>query len=173
MARRALLIIDMIHDFIHPDGALYIGPDAAPLVPRIVALADEMRAEGALIVYLGDAHDPDDREFERFPPHAVKGTPGARIVDGLTPRPGDPVIDKTRYSAFHGTDLDQVLEREGIDQAVCCGVCTSICVMETVGDLANRDIPTVVVRDAVADFDPAAHQFALKRMESLFGAEIR
>ncbi len=173
MARRALLIIDMIHDFIHPDGALYIGPGAAPLVPRIKALAEEMRAEGALIVYLSDAHEPDDREFLRFPPHAVKGTPGARIVPELTPQLGDPVIDKTRYSAFYGTDLEGTLEQAVIDEAVCCGVCTSICVMETVGDLADRDIPTVVIREAVADFDPKAHDFALKRMESLFGARIR
>jgi nicotinamidase/pyrazinamidase len=173
MAPRALLIIDMIHDFVHPEGALYVGPTVHPIVPRIEALARQVRDEGGLVVYLADAHEPDDREFLRFPPHAVKNTPGARIVPELPPQPGDRVIPKTRYSAFYGTDLAEILEQEGIDEVVCCGVCTSICVMETVGDLANRDVPTVVVREAVADFDPMAHEYALKRMESLFGAKVR
>ncbi len=169
MGRRAILITDMIHDFVNPEGALYIGETVHPIVPRIEALAREVRDEGGLVVYLCDAHHPEDREFERFPPHAVKGTPGARIVDALAPQPDDIVIEKTRYSAFHDTDL----RREGVDEIIFTGVCTSICVMETLGDWANRDGRAVVFRDAVADFDPAAHDFSLKRMETLFGADVR
>jgi len=173
MGRRAILITDMINDFVNPEGALYIGETVHPIVPRIEALAREVRDEGGLVVYLCDAHAPDDREFERFPPHAVRGTPGVRIVDALAPLPGDVVIEKTRYSAFHETDLDEVLRREGVEEIIFTGVCTSICVMETLGDWANRDGRAVVYRDAVADFDPADHEFALKRMETLFGADVR
>ncbi|MBU0513795.1 MAG: cysteine hydrolase [Proteobacteria bacterium] len=173
MGRRAIFITDMIHDFVHPEGALYIGPTVHPIVPRIKALAGEVRDEGGLVVYLCDAHQPEDREFERFPPHAVQGTPGARIVDELAPRPGDVVIAKTRYSAFFNTALDEILSREEVDEVVFTGVCTSICVMETLGDWANRDGRAVVYGDAVADFDAAAHEFALKRMETLFGADVR
>jgi len=173
MGRRAILITDMIHDFVHPEGALYIGETVHPIVPRIEALAQEVRDGGGLVVYLCDAHHPEDREFERFPPHAVKGTPGARIVVSLEPQPGDVVIAKTRYSAFFNTDLAEILRREEVDEIIFTGVCTSICVMETLGDWANRDGRAVVYRDAVADFDPASHDFALQRMETLFGADVR
>jgi len=44
--------------------------------------------------------------------------------------------------------------------------------METVADLRNRDYPTFVFRRGVADFDQEAHNFALKRMETILGATI-
>ena len=53
------------------------------------------------------------------------------------------------------------------------GVCTSICVMDTVGGLANRDYPTTVPAAGVAAFDAEAHRFALNRLERLYGAAIQ
>jgi nicotinamidase-related amidase len=44
--------------------------------------------------------------------------------------------------------------------------------MDTVSDLRNRDYKVVVHSDAVADFDPEAEQFALKRMEKVLGAQV-
>jgi hypothetical protein len=38
--------------------------------------------------------------------------------------------------------------------------------------LANRDYTISVPIKGVADFDPEAHQFALKRMKQLYGAEV-
>ena len=81
-------------------------------------------------------------------------------------------MDKTRYSAFAGTDLDEILKREQVDHVAVVGVCTSICVLETVKELFDRDIPTVVYRQGVADFDPEAHAFALKHIERIFGARV-
>jgi len=52
------------------------------------------------------------------------------------------------------------------------GVCTSICIMETVNELFDRDIPCLVYRQGVADFDPEAHAFALKHMERVMGAKV-
>jgi isochorismate hydrolase len=44
--------------------------------------------------------------------------------------------------------------------------------MDTCSDLRNRDLKAVVHRKAVADFDPAAHEFALKRIEKVLGAQV-
>jgi len=52
------------------------------------------------------------------------------------------------------------------------GVCTSICVMDTVGGLVDRDYAPIVPVRGVADFDPEAHEFALKRMKKIYGARI-
>jgi nicotinamidase/pyrazinamidase len=59
-----------------------------------------------------------------------------------------------------------------VEEVFLVGVCTSICVMETVAGLRNRDYPTFVFRKGVADFDQEAHNFALKRMEKILGAMI-
>ena len=82
------------------------------------------------------------------------------------------VIAKTRYSGFYGTNLGQVLVQLRPAQVTVVGVCTSICVMDTVGGLVNRDYSAVVPANAVADFDMEAHMFSLKRMEKLYGAHI-
>jgi len=86
--------------------------------------------------------------------------------------PGEKVVPKKRYSGFFGTDLENILAGAGIAAVEVVGVCTSICVMDTVGGLANRDYAMSVPVKGVADFDSEAHRFSLKRMEKLYGAEV-
>ena len=172
MARRALMIIDILMDFMHPEGALYCGDQARAILPRVAELLDEHRRQGSLIIFVADRHEPDDLEFKLFPPHCVAGTPGADFLPEVRPRPGEYVVPKRRYSAFYGTDLEEILTREGVDEIHLAGVCTSICVMDTCSDLRNRDLKAVVHQQAVADFDPQAHQFALKRLRDVLGAHL-
>ena len=170
--KMALIIVDMLVDFVDKEGALYCGESASRIIPKIKELARKMRKLGAAIIYLADSHGPDDREFELFPPHCVKGTPGAQITDELRPKTSDYVVPKNRFSGFYNTNLDEILKKERPDEVHIVGVCTSICVMDTVSGLRDRDYKVVVHRDAVADFDSCAHQFALKRMEKVLGAQV-
>ena len=172
MGKVALMVADMLRDFIDPQGALYVGPQGREIIPFVAGKIKEARAQGGIVIYVGDAHAPDDREFRFFPPHAVKGTWGAEIIDELKPRPGDYRVEKTRYSCFAGTDLEDLLKKEQVDRVEVVGVCTSICIMETVKELFDRDIPCLVYRQGVADFDPEAHAFALKHMERVMGAKV-
>ena len=168
----ALLVIDMLRDFINPDGALYCGDSSRAMIPFVRRQIEEFHRSGEPVIFLCDAHKPDDLEFRLFPRHSVKGSEGARIIDELPVGPLDAIVEKTRYSAFYGTDLDKILRQQHPDEVHVIGVCTSICVMDTVGDLRNRDYPVVVYRQGVADFDPEAHAFALKRMEKIYGARV-
>ena len=81
-------------------------------------------------------------------------------------------MPKKRFSGFYGTNLEILLAESGADSVRVAGVCTSICVMDTVGGLANRDYRITVSRHEVADFDPEMHDFALRRMKNTYGAEI-
>jgi nicotinamidase-related amidase len=172
MARKALLVIDMLHDFMDPAGALYCGDQAARIAPRVRELLARHRREGSVIVFVADQHAPDDKEFALFRPHCVAGTPGASLIEGFEVRPGEHFVAKRRYSALFGTDLEAILRREGVDEIHLAGVCTSICVMETCSDLRNRDLAVVVHTEAVADFDPQAHEFALSRMRNILGCRL-
>lgn len=172
MVKKLLIIIDMLNDFLDPKGALYCGDEAREIIPVVKALAKEFAEEKAPVIYLRDAHAPDDREFQLFAPHAVKGTWGAMIIPELEPAEGSLVVDKTRFSGLFGNDLAQMLESEKPGEVWVCGVCTSICVMDTAGDLRNRDYDVVIPVDAVADFDKEFHKFALKRMQRVYGAKL-
>ncbi len=172
MAGRVLIIIDMLNDFIQSEGALYCGASARNIVPFIQERLADYRRNDDAVIYLQDAHAADDKEFERFPPHCVAGTWGSRVIDQLAPQPGETVIPKTRYSGFYGTRLDNILSEIQPEEVEVVGVCTSICVMDTVGGLANRDYAVRVPEAGVADFDDQFHQFALKRMKQLYGVQL-
>lgn len=169
---KALIIVDMLNDFIREDGALYCGQTAENMIPHIKARLIENRKDNNLIIYLQDCHALDDVEFERFPPHAIANTHGSKIISELMPEKEDIIIEKKRYSGFYGTDLDTILKKNKISIVEIVGVCTSICVMDTVGGLANRDIKTIIPTTCVADFDQEMHKIALKRMRILYGCAI-
>jgi nicotinamidase-related amidase len=172
MNRQALLVVDMLHDFMHPEGALFCGPESLAIIPRIKALIEEKRRAASLIIFVQDSHPPDDKEFRRFPPHCLAGQPGSAIIPDLALKPGDIIVPKRRFSAFFETGLDEILSAAGVEEVHLCGVCTSICVMDTCSDLRNRDYEVKVHCQAVADFDPRAHEFALGRMSAILGAEL-
>jgi nicotinamidase/pyrazinamidase len=169
---RALFAIDMLKDFLNTDGALYCGDSSRKIIPFVKEKIEEFRKKGDLVVFICDSHDPDDLEFKVFPKHCVTGTTGAEIIDELPVEESDVIIKKKRYSAFYGTNLDRVLKEHKINEVYVVGVCTSICVMDTVGDLRNRDLTVIVYKNGVADLDPEAHEFALQRIETIYGAKI-
>jgi nicotinamidase-related amidase len=172
MGKTALIVADMLNDFLDPGGSLYVGAQARKIIPFVAQKIAEFRARGGVVIFVGDAHAPDDREFRYFPAHAVQGSWGARIIPELPPAPGDYRVEKTRYSAFAHTDLDDILQQEQVAEVHVVGVMTSICVTETVKELFERDIPAVVYQQGVADTDPEAHAFALKQMQRVLGAKV-
>jgi len=169
---KALFVIDMLKDFIEEDGALYCGNTSREIIPFIKQKIDEFHNREDLVVYICDSHQGDDPEFKMFAPHCIAGTRGAEIIDKLPVEKSDIIIKKSRFSAFYSTNLDQVLSENKVTEIHVVGVCTSICVMDTVGDSRNRDYEVKVYSHGVADFDPEAHEFALKRMEQTYGAHI-
>jgi nicotinamidase-related amidase len=169
---KALFVIDMLKDFLNKDGSLYCGDESRKIIPFIKEKIEEFHRKGNSVVFICDSHDPDDLEFKMFPRHCVAGTSGAEVIDELPVTRKDIVIKKTRYSAFYKTKLDEILKKDKVSEVYVVGVCTSICVMDTVGDLRNRDCPVIVYKDGVADFDQKAHKFSLERMEKIYGAKI-
>lgn len=175
--KKILIVVDMLNDFINEDGALYCGQTARDIVPHIKARINEYHENNYPIIFLADQHLENDLEFIRFPKHCVHGTYGAQVIKELPyNKTMHSLVGKTRYSGFYDTALDIVLSphwKASIDTVIeVCGVCTSICVMDTVGGLANRDYPTVIHRNCVADFDDEMHKMSLKRMNVLYGTEI-
>lgn len=169
---KVLIVVDMLKDFMMEGGALFLGKEALKIIPIIKAKIEQARKEGVMVIFLCDSHDENDLEFKRFPKHAVRNTSGACVIDDLVIGPNDFIILKTRYSGFYNTNLAQLLQEHKVAEAELTGVCTHICVMDTAGGLANRDIQVLIDRQAVADFNQEAAEAALERMRSLYGAVL-
>ncbi len=172
------IVVDVLNGFTR-EGNL-ASPRCLEAIPRIKQVIEQRRGAGDQLIFLADTHDPDDKEFEIFPVHCVRGTHESEVVDELQPYLRDArLIRKRRYSGFFETDLEAVLRQLRPDQVTVIGVCTDICVLHTVADLRNRDYRVIVPADAVATFDGPGHpgdvvqQFALDHMRGILGATIR
>lgn len=172
MTGRALVIIDMLRDFIDPAGALSLGDAGRSIVPRVSERLERARERGDLVVFLCDRHRHDDAEFDMFPPHCILDSPGAEIVPELKPGPGEIIIGKRRYSGFFGTDLDLALREKSITDLELAGVCTNICVLYTAADARNLNYRVFVDAGAVAGLSESAHRWALSEMRDTLGCEV-
>jgi nicotinamidase-related amidase len=168
-----VIVVDMQRGFLEEGNPLFCGDKARQIIPNVQKLLAEEVVMGSTLFFTTDSHDPDDKEFQVFPAHCVRGTTEVEIVPELSEfvEKGT-VIPKTRYSGFFGTDMEQRLAELAPEKLIVCGVCTDICVMHTVADARNRDYAVEVPRDCVASFDPEAHEFALKHMEKVLGAKV-
>ncbi len=173
MKKEALLIIDMLNDFVLKGAPLEV-PDTRKIIPIIRKELAAARNAGSPVIYICDYHEPDDREFSRFgwPPHAVKGTKGAEVVDELKPSTGDIVIKKTTYSGFFNTNLDETLRRLGVDALRLTGDVTHICIMFTASDAVLRDYRVSVVENGVAGIAKEDHDAALRIMKNVMGVKL-
>jgi nicotinamidase-related amidase len=169
--KTALVIVDMLNDFVRDDGALVV-PAAEKLIPNQKRILERARKIGFAVFFLADNHMSNDPEFNIWPKHAVAGTYGAKVIDELAPLKNEKVIPKRKYSGFFGTDLDITLRKMGIERIVLVGVLTDICVMYTSADASARNYEVIVVSDATGSIKDENHKHALTHMEEIHNASI-
>src|SRR5438270_3215718 len=98
------------------------------------------------------------------------GTWDFQIVDELAPLQGDTVIVKSRYSGFHGTDLDSVLRNRGIRNLLMLGIASNVCVESTIRDAYFLEYWSVMVADATMPAGSAEIQRAtVYNVKTFFG----
>ena len=112
----AVIIVDMLRDS-------FEGPSDHPrirlfraIIPTITFLLDKARKLGGIVVFANDSYFEKDFLFRgKMPPHALRGSKGAEVIDEISIQPEDIVLPKRRFSAFFRTDLDITLRTLGID----------------------------------------------------------
>ena len=170
-------MVDVLNGFCKQGNLASPRCDAA--IPRIRDVIEARRQAGDQLIFLADTHDPDDREFEVFPVHCVRGTTESEVVPELQPLlQGATLIRKRRYSGFFETDLEARLLAAQPEQVTVVGVCTDICVLHTVADLRNRNYRVVVPASDVATFDAPGHpgdevhRWSLAHLTGVLGSRV-
>lgn len=177
---KALLVVDYTVDFVADEGALTCGEPGQAIEEEICRLTEKFIEEGTLVIMPVDLHeqnDPYHPEAKLYPPHNIRGTRGRELYGRLADvyeRHQERIVwmDKTRYSAFAGTNLEIMLRERGIEEIHIAGVCTDICVLHTAVDAYNKGFKIVVHENAVASFDGAGHKWALRHFTYTLGAEV-
>jgi maleamate amidohydrolase len=168
----AILVIDMIVGF--TDERLPLGARMTDELAATAALLKAARVTGAP-VYFSSVHYEDDGVWGlkintlgsiRF------GTPEAEVDPSLGRLPSEPVVHKKYPSVFFGTDLASRLNARHVDTLLLAGCTTSGCVRATAVDALSHGLRPIVVRDAVADRDQAAHAQSLIDLEDKYADVI-
>lgn len=177
--RTALVLVDLINDLIHPDGAM---PTCAAEVQRRGVLAAANRAlEVArrrdwpvlLVKVAFRAGYPELPAHAPFLGRARElgglrlGQWGTIFHADLALQPGDPVLVKHRISPFHGTALDTLLRAAAIERLLLGGVSTAWALQAAVREAHDRDYRVVLVEDACAAATAEEHGRAIGQLSRL------
>lgn len=167
--KHAILVIDMLNDFIGPKATLRCEA-GEEIVPQIRKLLDFAHEQGIQVVHIQEAHRKNDADFRVRPVHAIKGTWGSQFIPELQPEEdkGDYVVQKRRHSGFAYTDLDLFLREEKIDTVVLTGVWTNVCVRSTGSDALYHGYNVICLSDGTASQDQAMHESGLRDI-GIFG----
>lgn len=167
---KALFIIDMLYDYVYKKGVLYV-PYSEKIIPIIKKTSMVFRKTGLPVFYINDAHKKGDKEFEKWPEHALKGTKGAEVILALNPRKNDIVIEKSAYSGFSNPKLKKRLRELNINEVYMAGVVTHVCVENTALDALNAGFKVKIIKSCIWDINNKKSEEALKKLEKE-GAEI-
>jgi nicotinamidase/pyrazinamidase len=177
--------VDTQKDFMLPGGNLYV-PGAERLLPNIKRLTDAARQDRVFLVSHGCYHVKDDPEFSTFPPHCVKGTPGAGFVpEALTGKvatvPNQPaaklpvdlsqyqqiLLEKQTLDIFASLHADELLKRfDPRTEFVVFGVVTEFCVNFAARGLLERGRRVAVVQDAIETLNPKDGQQTISELKA-------
>lgn len=184
--RPALLIVDMQNDFVR-EGAPMEVPDARRTIPQHQRLIAFFRQAGRPIIYTRYLAGPERTLIWEWSPQLAPPVLACQrghvryygdvnrtlectdIIDEIYPEPGDYLVDKYGYGAFHSTNLDDTLRSLAVESLILTGTVTQICVEETGRQAFHHGYKTTMVADAVSSYLPDLHAATLKNFGLKFG----
>ncbi len=196
--KSAIVVVDMQHAFASKGGTLDLAgadlSDAPRVVGTIRAVLDAARAAGLTVVHLQVGYKPDlsnaggtlsPNYYKETAMHLMCTRPELKgkllteggwdfaFVEELTPRPGEIVITKTRYSGFAGTTLDSQLRVRGIQYLFFAGIAANVCVESTLRDAYFLDYWPILIADGtMAAGGQKMYEATVFNVESFFGWTI-
>jgi nicotinamidase-related amidase len=141
MADGVLLIIDAQREY--TDGLLPL-TGVNPAVEALAVLLEKARAAGAPVVHV--RHQTKGKVFN-------PASTGYEIVEALTPRDGETIVDKGLPNAFAGTDLRKHLQASGRKSLIVGGFQTHLCISATVRSATDHGFMCTIAADTVATRD--------------------
>jgi ureidoacrylate peracid hydrolase len=180
LRRTGFIVVDMQNAFVKEGGmfdrwGMDVSANQTVIAP-IQRINSSARAKGCKVIYIAHRYSPDLREggnalsvnqirsvslkyyrevTDMKDKGIIRDTWGAAIVDELKPQDGDILVEKPRYSAFFGTNLDIILRTYDLKYLVFTGVATNTCVEHSIRDAYNLEYLPILVSDATMNTGPA------------------
>lgn len=173
-ARAVLLVHDMQTYFVG-----FYDKTQSPMrevLENVVRLREQCAVHGIPVVYSAQPGDRGvaDRGLldDMWGPGLTAQPTQESITEELSPRAGERVMRKIRYSAFQRTELLSLMRDSGRDQLWICGVYAHIGCLFTAGEAFMNNIKAFMLADAVGDFSRAEHEMALTYVATRCGRVV-
>jgi nicotinamidase-related amidase len=200
-ANWGLLVVDLQRYYIDPQANFVryfesVNPGASDyvsqrchqmVVPKLTRVLERTRGLGRPVIYLrlcGQKEDRSDlhRHFRKSYQEALAAgfadlyplihEPLAEVLPEVGPQESDRVINKTTYSGFTSSDLEEQLRALQLDTVVMTGLATSQCVETTARDASDRGFRVVHLEDCQADYHDICHRTSLFASRSVCGGHV-
>ncbi len=171
----ALLVIDMQDFFLNKESHAYV-PSAITIVKNINSIIAEYRKQKLPIIFTFHALEEGEEPgiMGRWWGDMLRDTdPLSKIDPSIDYNKDDITIQKKRYSAFIGTDLDQILKDKKIDTLVIVGIMAHLCCESTAREAFMRDYEVYFVVDATAADFEELHISSLKTLNDGFVLPVK
>jgi nicotinamidase-related amidase len=168
--KMALVNIDMQNRFVEDT------PDGHVTLDRINRLAEVCRESGILVIHARHVLRPDGSNMgvlaEVAPPVKAgllnKGAETAALHKDLVIDPRDVLLEKPRFGAFYGTDLELILRARHLDTIIISGISTETCCDTTAREAMARDFRVFFLSDGTATIRADLHEATLTILGSRF-----
>ncbi len=168
--RDALVVVDLLQRFDHPDGEALLG-SLRERLPCVRATLERARAGDVPVIYVNDLDGRWDSDGPALVRAALQG-PGGDALPEVAPRAGDRLLLKPRYSVFDHTPLVLLLRELEIERLLLAGAATEMCVVQSAIDARELGFKVTILAGAYATTDPALEQLAFEYAERVVGARV-
>lgn len=170
--KTALLIIDMQNDFVKEGGSLPV-ESAEETIPHIKSLLNDARKNKVRICFTQDTQVEEDKEFDIWPKHCVKGTKGWEIIDELKPEEDEMVFQKNRYDGFYETSLEHYLSHVWhIETLIITGTVSNICVAHTAASAGLRWYHIIIPANGISALTEFDQALTLRQVSFLYDGTV-
>jgi nicotinamidase-related amidase len=171
MSDTAVLVVDMLNSYHHPDAEVLI-PNVAEIIEPLADLVERAgKSDDVDLVYVNDNYGDFTAEFSDIVGSALAGA-RPDLVRPIVPAQGSRTVTKVRHSVFYATPTAYLLGRLGTKRLILTGQVTEQCILYSALDAFVRHFPVVIPTDAVAHIDAELGAAALKMMEANMEAEL-
>lgn len=196
LQRTAVMVIDMQNAFVSKGGMFDLwGRDMSrwhKIIEPIKKITRAARVKGCKVIYTASVYSPDlhdsggpnsplwykdrglieyrDGPSERRDKFLIRGTWGPEIIDELKPQGTDILIEKPKFSAFFGTNLDTILKTYNIKYLIFVGTSTNVCVEASIRSASYLEYFPILISDAVmSDGPPFVQEATLYTIKLVYG----
>ncbi len=184
----ALVLVEFQNDFTTEKGALHRAVktvmESSNMLKNTIETVEKAREAGVTIIHAPISFVEGFYKITSHPYGILKGgvdsnafvkdTWGCKIVDSLTPRSGDIIVEGKRgFDTFARTNLDFILRSKGITNLVLTGFLTDCCVESRMRSGYEKGFKVFTLTDCMAATSQEEHDAAIKYTYPMFSRAIK